>query len=72
MKYYLFANIKYYNIQAIHTNNVSLHYLLYWQQAAYHLFGYPFTIALFLNLTVILQGYTFYLDNGKGGYRPIP
>ena len=45
--------IEYYNIQAIHANNVSLHYLLYWQQVAYHVFGYPFTIALFLYLTVI-------------------
>ena len=50
MKYHLFVNIKYYNTQAIHANNVlvSLHYLLYWQQVAYHFFYYQFTIVLFL------------------------
>ena len=34
----------------------NLHYLLNWQQAEYHLFGYSFTIALFLYLTVIFTG----------------
>ena len=36
-----------YNCMRKHANNVSLHYFLYWQQVSYHVFGYPFTIALF-------------------------